>query len=132
MLGKKLGEASGKITNVKLLPFKWDVPRVEKTFDGKGTVLGNPFTEIGAYWESFRDDGTRYGEGRILITAANGEMAYFQGYGVSEHNAQVTRYSGHGDFPWTTPTFAHLRRTSAVVEYQIDNDTYSWEMWEWK
>ena len=130
MLGEMLGEACGRTTGARLLPFEWEAPRVEKSFDGKGVFLGREMTLIGSYWETFREGGAKWGEGRMLLQTAEGDLAYFRAGGVSKG---PDRYATYGDFPWTTAGFAHLKAMAAVLEYDISPyGGYRWRMLEWR
>jgi hypothetical protein len=130
MLGEKLGEATGRTTGTRLLPFEWDAPRVEKSFDGRGEFLGRAMTLVGSYWESFREGGAKFGEGRMLLQMADGEIAYFRANGVAR---APDRYAAFGDFPWTTAGVAQLKGMGAVLEYDLGPDgAFGWRMWEWR
>ena len=130
MLGDKLGEAKGQATSTRLLPFDGEAPRIEASFTGEGTFLGQPMTLIGSYWESTRGGGINFGEARMLLKLADGESTYFQGRGVS---AKTARYASFGDFPWATPGLVRLKGVAAVVEYDVlEKGGFSWRMWEWR
>lgn len=130
MLGEKLGEAKGRATGTRLLPFDGDAPRIEASFTGEGTFLGQSMTLIGSYWESSREGGVKFGDARMLFTLADGESTYFRGSGVS---ADPARYASFGDFPWSTPGLRRLKALAAVVEYDVlGQGGFSWRMWEWR
>lgn len=130
MLGEKLGEAAGRTTGTRLLPFEWEAPRIEKSFEGEGVFLGQAMTLVGSYWETFRDGGAKFGEGRMLFRLTDGGIAYFRASGVS---GQPDRYAAFGDFPWTTPGLVRLKAVGAVLEYDMAPDgSYAWRMWEWR
>jgi hypothetical protein len=130
MLGEMLGEASGRTTGTRLLPFEWDAPRVEKSFEGKGVFLGREMSLVGSYWESYRDGGAKFGDGRMLLQTADGEIAFFRAGGVAK---TPDRYAAFGDFPWTTAGLARLKAMAAVLEYDMSPDGgYRWRMWEWR
>lgn len=87
-------------------------------------------TLVGSYWESHREGGAKFGEGRMLLQLADGGIAYFRANGVS---AMPERYAAFGDFPWTTAGLVRLKSMGAVLEYDLVADGgYSWRMWEWR
>lgn len=130
MLGDKLGDAKGRTTSIRLLPFEGEAPRIEASFSGEGSFLDQPMTLIGTYWESSREGGVKFGDARMLLTLSDGESTYFRGSGVS---AQPAHYASFGDFPWTSPGLIRLKGVGAVVEYDIlEQGGFSWRMWEWR
>jgi hypothetical protein len=130
MLGDKIGEAKGRTTSTRLLPFDWSTPRIEASFTGDGVFLGCSMTIVGTYWEGFREDGGKFGDARMLFTFSNNESVYFRGSGVSANGA---RYASFGDFPWATQSFARAKNMGVVLEYDIlEKGEYAWRMWEWR
>ena len=130
MLGDKLGDAKGRATSTRLLPFEGDAPRIEASFTGEGTFLGQPMTLIGSYWESSRGEGVKFGDARMLLTLADGESVFFRGSGVSGRPAH---YASFGDFPWSTKGLTRLKGVGAVVEYDmLEAGGFAWRMWEWR
>ena len=130
MLGEKLGEAKGHATSMRLLPFDGEAPRIEASFAGEGTFLGQAMTLIGSYWESSREGGVKFGDARMLFTLADGQSTYFRGSGIS---AEPARYASFGDFPWATVGLERLKAIAAVVEYDIlEKGGFSWRMWQWR
>jgi len=68
MLGEKIGEESGKITVQRVLPIEGQgPPRVEVSFEGMGTILGENHTNLGTYISTLRPDGTLFGEGQGVV-----------------------------------------------------------------
>lgn len=130
MLGEKLGEAKGRATSMRLLPFEGEAPKTEASFSGEGNFVGRAMTLIGTYWESSREPSVKFGGAQMLLTLADGESVFFRGFGVSNN---PSRYASYGDFPWTSPALVRLKGTSAVVEYDILPDGgFAWRMWEWR
>lgn len=130
MIGEKLGEATGKATGIRLLPFEGEAPKTEASFTGKGNFLGQAMTLIGTYWETSREPNVKFGGANMLITLADGESVFFRGNGVSN---QPARYASFGDFPWSSSGLTRLKGVSAVVEYDIlPEGGFAWRMWEWR
>ena len=50
MLGEQLGQEQGKITGRRVLPSDGRGPKVEITFQARGTILGTEATDLGTYW----------------------------------------------------------------------------------
>jgi hypothetical protein len=82
MLGEKIGGAAGKVTSQRVLPNPSGGPKMETSFQSKGTLLGTDITETGTYWSIVRPDGTLYGEGQGVLRAKDGKMATWIGQGV--------------------------------------------------
>ena len=62
MLGERLGESAGKITGIRVLPTEGQQIKLEASFQGQGTLLGQPMSDFGTYSQTMRPDGTLYGE----------------------------------------------------------------------
>jgi hypothetical protein len=66
-LGDQIGEASGRITGTRVItPSAGQTPRIEVSFQGSGTLLGQGITEIGTYWQTLKPGGVLHGEGDVL------------------------------------------------------------------
>jgi hypothetical protein len=135
MLGEKLAESSGKITGTKLLPFDGQSVKFEVNFQGAGTILGMDMTETCTYVQSVRPGGALYGEGEVLFTTSDGEMALWKGGGVGAATGPVPagRFGVYGSFVMATPKLARLTSVAVVTEFEVDQDgNYHYESWEWK
>jgi hypothetical protein len=82
MLGERLGESAGKLTNVRELPTEGQQIKLEVSFQGQGTLLGQPITEFGTYSQNMRAGGVLYGEGHVIMLTSSGEAADWVGGGV--------------------------------------------------
>jgi len=82
MLGGKIGETSGKVTSPRVFPNPGGGPKMETSFQAKGSLLGTDVTETGTYCSVVRPDGTLYGEGQGVMMAKDGKMATWIGQGV--------------------------------------------------
>ena len=135
MLGEKLGEASGKMTGLRVLSAEGPMPKVEVSFQGRGTLLGQPITDIGTYWQTIRPGGILYGEGTVVMMTQNGQVTTWSGFGVGRPPGAgfKANYAVCGSFQGPSPELAPLNGISNVCEYNVqENGDYRWEMWEWK
>jgi hypothetical protein len=53
-LGEQLGTASGKITGTRVLVPEGQQLKVEVSFSGRGTMLGEEIDDFGTYWQTVR------------------------------------------------------------------------------
>ena len=67
MLGEKIGGTSGNVSSQRVLPNPGGGPKMETSFQAKGSLLGTDVTETGTYWSVVRPDGTLYGEGQGVV-----------------------------------------------------------------
>ena len=74
MLGKKVGEMSGKVGWQRVLSIEGGSPKVETSFQQNGSLLGTNVKETGTYWTIARPDGTLYGEGHGMTTERMGKL----------------------------------------------------------
>ena len=49
MLGEHVGESTGRITGMRVLPTEGQQVWLEVSVQGQGTLLGQPITDIGTY-----------------------------------------------------------------------------------
>jgi hypothetical protein len=135
MLGDKLGEASGKITGVRVLPTEGGKIKVEVSFQGSGKLMGVDIGDVGTYWQSIREGGVLHGEGHVLMTTADGGIADWMGFGVGRPTGPppAAHYAVSGQFISVPTKLAHLGTIVTAIEYDVDaNGGYRWQMWEWK
>src|SRR5438093_13752832 len=95
MLGEKIGGAEGKVTSQRVLPNPGGGPKMETSFQSKGTLLGTNITETGTYWAIVRPDGTLYGEGQGVVMAKDGKMATWdrtrRGHDEERRHSELSR-----------------------------------------
>ena len=72
MLGEQLGEETGQITGLRVLPDEGVGPRVEVSFQASGTLLGTPESDMGTYVSVTRPDGTLFGDGQGVVMTDDG------------------------------------------------------------
>ena len=134
MLGEKLGDSSGKVVVRRVLPNPGGGPKVETSFQARGSLLGVDETETGTYIASVRPDGTLFGEGQGLLVSKDGDMATWVGQGVGTIRPGGTiSYRGAVYYTSSSPKWSRLNAVAAVFEYEADADgnTKS-QLWEWK
>ena len=56
-LGEQLGTASGTITGTRVLAPEGQQLKVEVSFAGRGTLLGEDIADFGTYWQTVRPGG---------------------------------------------------------------------------
>jgi hypothetical protein len=134
MLGEKIGEISGKITAQRVVPNLEGDPKVETSFQAKGSVLGIKVSDTGTYWTIIRPDETQYGEGRGVMITNDGKTATWTGHGVGVRNKDGSAsYRGAIYFQTMPAQLSRLNKVAVMFEYQVDaeGNTHS-EYWEWK
>jgi hypothetical protein len=135
MLGDKIGEASGKITGMKVLEYAGEKSRFEVTFQGRGQISGVAMMDIGSYVQEVRPNQVLYGEGGPLWMTEEGELLSWKGFGVGHSTGPgfSASFGVCGAIQTSSAKLAHLNGVAAVGEYQIDEEGgYRWTLWEWK
>jgi hypothetical protein len=135
MLGEMLGESSGRLSSVRVLPTEGQEIRVEVSFQGRGSLLGETITDMGTYWQTIRLGGVLYGEGHVLMMTQGGDIADWTGFGVGTPTgpAPAASYGVCGSFRTAPQKLARLRRVATATEYDVQADgSYHWRLWEWK
>ena len=135
MLGELLGESTGKITGTRVLPSEGQQIKVEVSFQGSGTLLGEAITDIGTYWQTIRPEGVLYGEGHVLMMTRDAGIADWTGFGVGRPTgpAPAAHYGVCGSFQPTSGKLARLASVANAIEYDVEQDgRYPWKLWEWK
>jgi len=130
MLGEKLGEASGQITGVRVLP----EGKMEITVQGRGMILGHDATDAGTYIQSVRRPGVLYGDGQFIDMTTGGSMFMWRGFGVGKPTGPVpaAKFGAAGSFPEATGDLERLMDVTAVIEFEIDAESkYHWICYEW-
>jgi hypothetical protein len=134
MLGDRLGESTGKITNVRVLPTEGQQVRIEVSFQGHGTLLGQEITDIGTYCQTIRPGGVLYGEGHTLMMTPGGEILDWVGGGVGRATGPGFKasYGVYGSAQTNSEKLIRAAEVADVIEYEVEEDgSYRWTMWEW-
>ena len=79
VLGDRLGESAGKFTGVRVLPSEGGQIKIEVSFQGRGTLLGQEIIDTGTYWQTVRPGGVLYGEGHVLFMTSAGDVVDWVG-----------------------------------------------------
>src|SRR6266568_3754961 len=135
MLGELLGESSGKLLGMRVLPTEGQLVKVEVSFQGTGKFLGEEMTDMGTYWQTIKPGGVLYGEGHVLIMVKDGGIGDWTGFGVGRPTgpSPAAHYGVCGLFHGAPERWARLLGCAAVNEYYVDaSGGYKWKMWEWK
>jgi hypothetical protein len=135
MLGESIGQESGKLTGLRVLPSNGSSPKMESSFQASGKVLGLDGTDMGTYWAVMQPDGSLFGEGQGVLMTADGGMATWRGQGVGRLTGRgsAVNYRGAVYYQTASPQLARLNGTAAVYEFNVDeNGNIQAQLWEWK
>jgi hypothetical protein len=135
MLGEHIGEETGQITAIRVLPDEGHGPKVEVSFQANGMLLGAHVSTMGTYVSKTRPDGTLFGDGHGLVVTEHGERAAWHGQGVGHltgHGTAVS-YRGAVFYESTAERLARLNGAAAVFEYESDESgKITDNTWEWR
>ena len=135
MLGEQIGQETGQITGMRVLPGNGGGPKVEVSFQASGTLLGVHGTNMGTYVSVTRPDGTLFGEGQGVVMTEDGEMVAWQGAGVGRFTGHGTAVSWRGAtyYQTTSERLSRLNGVAGVFEYETDESGKSEDKtYEWK
>ncbi len=135
MLGEQIGEETGQITGMRVLPDEGAGPKVEVSYQASGTLLGTHVNDMGTYVSVTRPDGTLFGDGQGVAMTDDGEMASWRGQGVGRFTGPggAVAYRGAIFYQTTSQRLARLNGIAAVFEYESDGSgkttikTYEWK-----
>lgn len=132
MLGEKIAETKGKVTNTRVLETS-PQPKVETTFEATGKILGIEAKEVGTYWSVMQTSGVLNGEGHGVIMTKEG-VATWSGGGVGKITTTGrTSYRGAIYYKTTVERLLPLNGIAAVFEYEVDeNGNTQAQIFEWK
>lgn len=134
MLGEKLGESAGKLTGIRVLPTEGQQVNLEASFQGQGTLLGQPITDFGTYTQTVKPGGVLHGDGHVVMMTPNGEIADWLGGGIGRPIGAGFKatYGVYGHFDSAQGALARLGTVATAIEYEVEEDgSYHWQMWEW-
>ena len=136
-LGDQIGEASGRITGTRVIAPSGTQRqvRIEVSFQGSGTVLGQDVTNIATYSQTLRPGGILYGEGDALYITGDGQSAHWKGFGVGRPTGAFP--AGHfavcGSVETESQALGRLNEIATVLEYDVDQEgNIRYTMWEWQ
>ena len=135
MLSEQIGEETGQITGVRVLPDEGAGSKVELSYQSSGTLLDAHMSDMGTYVSVSRPDGTLFGDGQGIVMTDDGQMATWRGQGVG-------RFTGHGMaaswrgaifFQTASERLARLNGIAVVFEFETDeNGKIANKLFEWK
>ena len=132
MLGEMIGELTGKITGIRVLPMEC-CPKMESSFQDMGKILDVDVTDIGTFWSLFKEDGGLYGEGQGILMTDDGEIVTWTGQGIGNMKGKGADYRVSVFFNTSSKKLARLNNTMGISEYSIDEEGNTHEkLWEWK
>jgi hypothetical protein len=135
MVGELLGEFSGKISGIRVLPTEGQQVKIEVSFRGSGKLLGMDATDLSTYCQTIRPGGVLYGEGRVLMMTKEGDIADWTGFGIGRPTgaSPAAHYAVCGSIQTTAQKLAKLNSVATVIEYDSAEDgSYRYKIWEWK
>jgi hypothetical protein len=135
MLGEQIGEVTGQITGMRVLPDEGHGAKVEVSFQQSGTLLGVHVNDMGTYISVTRPDGTLFGDGQGVTMTEDGEMATWRGQGVGRFTGRggAVSYRGAVYFQTTSERLAQLNSMAVVFEYESDESGKTTAKdYEWK
>ena len=135
MLGEQIGEVTGQITGMRVLPDEGHGAKVEVSFQQSGTLLGVHVNDMGTYVSVTRPDGTLFGDGQGVTMTEDGEMATWRGQGVGRFTGRggAVSYRGAVYFQTTSERLARLNSMAVVFEYESDESGKTTAKdYEWK
>ena len=133
MLGEQLGQSSGKLTGTRVLVAGPET-KLEVSFQGRGTMLGQPINDLGTYWHVIRPGGVLYGEGQVVMLTDDGEIAPWVGGGVGHPTGPgyAASYGVYGAFHGASAKLTRLNGVATAIEYEVEEDGgYRWTAWAW-
>jgi hypothetical protein len=135
MLGEQIGEETGQITGMRVLPYEGAGPKIEVSLQASGTIVGVHGSDMATYTSVARPDGTSFSEGQGVVVTDEGEVVTWRGQGVG-------RLTGHGMAATsrgavycqtTAERLARLNGIALVFEFEVDESGKTvGKTWEWK
>lgn len=135
MLGEQIGEETGQITGIRVLPDEGHGAKVEASFQASGTLLGIHGNNMGTYVSAARPDGTRFIEGQGIATSDEGEVVTWRGQGAGRFTGHGMATSARGAVycQTTSERLARLNGIALVYESETDESgKITTKSWEWK
>jgi hypothetical protein len=134
MLGAQIGVEHGKITGRRVLPSDGQGPKMEVTFEARGTFVGIDASGVGTYWTVVQANGALYGEGEGLITTDQGDLVQWTGTGRGRLTKQGgASFRGAIYFRTASAKLGHVNEVAGVYEHETDRDgNVTTKTWEWK
>ena len=136
MLGQKIVEMQGKMTNQRVLPLEQGSPKFELTFEISGSIFNQPAKTIVTYWAMILPNGTLYGEcpNQGVVMTQSGDTATFRAAGVGKFTnaAGAVAFRGTIYYSSQSTALAALNGLAVVYEWDVDeNGNANLKGWEW-
>lgn len=135
MLGDKIGEFTGQITGIRVLPDEGAGPKVEVSFQASSTIVGTHGSDMGTYVSATRPDGSLFGHGQGVFVSDDGQMATWRGQGAGRFTGHGTAVSWRGTIYYQTTSERLARLNGIAVVYEYDTDEsgkVTAQLHEWK
>ena len=135
MLGEKIAQTTGKVTNRRVTRCDGSGVRVEVSFQTSGKLLGHDITELGTYTSMMKPGGSFFGEGQGVVITKDGDTILWRGAGAGKPTGKGLGVSYRGAIYYDTasPKLAHLNAICGIFEYEVDeNGNTSAIISEWK
>lgn len=121
MLGEQLGQETGEITGMRVLPSEGNGPRLEVSYQANGTMLGVEITDMGTYVSEVRPDGSLHGRGQGVLMAHEGDIVTWTGEGVGHvTGGAAASWRGSLYYRTTSQRLARLNGVVGMFEYDTD------------
>jgi hypothetical protein len=136
MLGEQVGEVTGRVTAIRVLPPDGPDMNYEISVQGSGTLLGVEVNFLASYHQVVHADKSIFCPvGHVTLTAADGDIAYWTGYAIGEFTGKppASRITPCGHIHTASAKWDRLNRVSIITEWVVSEDgTGKWAIWEWK
>jgi hypothetical protein len=135
MLGEKIGQTNGRVTNRRVLGCEGGGVRVEVSFQTTGKLLGHDISELGTYTSMMKPGGSFFGEGQGVLMTKDGDAILWRGSGAGKPTGKGmgATYRGAIYYDTASPKFTQLNAICGIFEYEVDeNGNTSAIISEWK
>ena len=134
MLSDMIGEVSGSVTGVRVIPSDGGPPKLEVSFRGAGQFLDVPCESFGTAVRTLHEDNTYVGESEFVFVTSDGDTASWKAIaiGAPTGRGHGVRSAACGTFHQASGKLAVLARWPMVVEFESDeSDKISLHAWQW-
>ena len=134
MLGELLYEEAGQITGIEVLPPEDGGVVLKVSLQAAGRIQGVEHTSLWTYTSTTRADGSIFGQGRGVLTTADGDVVHILGRASDQSGGpgSPVNYRGAFHFQTRSEKFSRLNGMAAVFEYDVDADgKAAGKVWEW-
>ncbi len=134
MIGEMIAEVTGTVIGQRIVRHYGGEPKLERTTESKGTMLGIEVTIIATFWSEDRPQGGVFSKGSGIVMTSTGEKAIVYGSGISvPSKGPGWSMRGVRYLQTTSPALSRLNNVALVFEVEIAPDgTIRDKTWEWK